>query len=100
MKRKTPGEGFPLLSFSQNSPFLRLNEHAFLGFAQTHKPFEKGLTENFWSSTFVLQDYLIESVPMNGTRASGIVTLPSAFWKFSSIAATVLPTARPEPFNV
>ena len=41
--------------------------------------------------------FVILSIPMYFTRASGIVTEPSAFWQFSSIAATVLPTASPEP---
>ena len=31
---------------------------------------------------------------------SGITTLPSDVWKFSSIAANVLPTAKPDPFKV
>ena len=44
--------------------------------------------------------YPITFVPIYGTSSSGTVTVPSAFWKFSKIAATVLPTARPEPFNV
>src|SRR5699024_7558912 len=35
-----------------------------------------------------------------GCKASGTFTVPSSFWLFSIIAATVLPTARPEPFKV
>ena len=45
-------------------------------------------------------NYFIISVPINGRRTSGIVTEPSAFWKFSRIHATVLPTATPLPFKV
>jgi len=29
-----------------------------------------------------------------------MMTVPSGCWKFSRIATTVRPTARPEPFNV
>lgn len=38
--------------------------------------------------------------PRYGRSAAGTVTEPSAFWKFSSTATSVRPTARPEPFNV
>jgi hypothetical protein len=38
--------------------------------------------------------------PMYGRSASGTVTEPSAFWKFSSTATSVRPTASPEPFSV
>jgi len=38
--------------------------------------------------------------PKYGTRASGILTLPSICWPFSRIAAIVLPIARPLPFKV
>ena len=38
--------------------------------------------------------------PKYGTRASGILTLPSGCWPFSRIAAIVLPIAKPLPFNV
>ena len=42
----------------------------------------------------------ITSQPMYFLRASGMTTEPSACWQFSSMAATVLPTARPEPLRV
>jgi len=35
-----------------------------------------------------------------GRNATGTVTDPSAFWKFSSTATSVRPTASPDPFNV
>ena len=38
--------------------------------------------------------------PKYGTRASGILTLPSVCWPLSRIAAIVLPMARPLPFKV
>ncbi len=38
--------------------------------------------------------------PMYGTSTSGTRTVPSACWKFSRMAATVRPTARPDPFSV
>ena len=38
--------------------------------------------------------------PMYGRSASGTVTEPSAFWKFSSTATSVRPTASPEPLSV
>jgi len=38
--------------------------------------------------------------PRYGRSAAGTVTEPSAFWKFSSTATSVRPTARPEPFSV
>ena len=39
-----------------------------------------------------------QSTSTGGIR--GTVTDPSAFWKFSSTATSVRPTASPEPFNV
>lgn len=38
--------------------------------------------------------------PRYGRNATGTVTEPSAFWKFSSTATSVRPTARPDPFSV
>ena len=38
--------------------------------------------------------------PKYGTKASGILTLPSGCWPFSRIAAIVLPIAKPLPFKV
>src|SRR5260363_124819 len=38
--------------------------------------------------------------PREGRSAAGMVTAPSAFWAFSRSAASVRPTARPEPFKV
>jgi hypothetical protein len=38
--------------------------------------------------------------PMYGRSASGTITEPSAFWKFSSTATSVRPTASPEPLSV
>lgn len=38
--------------------------------------------------------------PRYGRSAAGTVTDPSAFWKFSSTATSVRPTASPEPFSV
>ena len=54
------------------------------------------------SALFFKPDYFSIFVfpPMYGTRTSGIVTVPSSFWKFSKIAATVLPIATPLPFKV
>lgn len=45
--KKTPGEGFPLLAFETKFTFPALVEAFFLGFAKTHKPLGKGLTETF-----------------------------------------------------
>ena len=43
---------------------------------------------------------ILSCPPMKGRSADGTVTEPSAFWKFSRIATSVRPTARPEPFSV
>src|SRR3989337_2617163 len=53
------------------------------------------------SANYTIYCFLIFSIPpMYGLRASGIITPPSSCWQFSSIATTVLPTARPEPLRV
>ena len=42
----------------------------------------------------------ILSLPKYGRKACGIITEPSACWKFSKMAAKVRPTAKPLPFKV
>ena len=43
---------------------------------------------------------ILSAPPRYFLSASGMMTVPSGCWKFSRIATTVRPTARPEPFNV
>ncbi len=43
---------------------------------------------------------ILSAPPMYFLSASGMTTVPSGCWKFSRIATTVRPTARPDPFNV
>ena len=44
--------------------------------------------------------YRMTSQPMYFTSTSGSLTLPSACWQFSRMAATVRPTATPLPLRV
>ena len=44
--------------------------------------------------------FYILSKPVYFLKTSGITTVPSSCWKFSRIAANVLPTANPDPLIV
>ena len=43
---------------------------------------------------------ITDMLPMNGRRASGITTLPSACWKFSKMATIMRGTAQAVAFRV
>jgi len=47
-----------------------------------------------------IKAHRISLFPMYGLKILGIEIVPSLFWKFSKIAAIVLPIARPEPLRV